>query len=223
MAIDFRHVQFDTSNPEPRCPCILLLDVSGSMTGPPIDALNAGLQAFKEALSDDNVAKSRVELAIITFGPVTIKQEFVSASHFEPPFLQIEGDTPMGAAINLALDKLDERKQLYRQNGISFFRPWIFLMTDGAPTDGQVWQSAAQRVREAESKKKVAFFAVGVAGADMDKLRQISVREPVLLQRLEFEKMFLWLSSSLASVSQSRPGEDVPLQSPMGPKGWATP
>jgi uncharacterized protein YegL len=221
MAIDFNKVQIDTSNPEPRCPCVLLLDVSGSMSGAPINELNAGLHAFKEGLCDE-VARLRVEVAIITFGPVAVKQDFVSASQFEPPLLQSEGDTPMGAAINLALDKIDERKQLYKDSGISYYRPWVFLITDGGPTDGNVWQTAAQRVREAESQKKLVFFAIGVAGAEMNTLRQLSVREPVRLQGLEFQKMFLWLSSSLANVSRSRPGEDVPLQSPMGPKGWAT-
>jgi uncharacterized protein YegL len=219
MAIDFKSVQFDTSNPEPRCPCVLLLDVSGSMTGAPIEELNLGLQAFREALTDE-VAKSRVELAIITFGPVAVKQDFVSASQFQPPSLEPEGDTPMGGAINLALDKLDERKQIYRQNGISYYRPWVFLITDGAPTDGDVWLTAAKRVREAESRNKVAFFAVGVAGADMSTLRQISVRDPVRLDRLKFKEMFEWLSSSLTSVSKSRPGEAVPMQSPL--QGWAT-
>ncbi len=54
MAIDFGKVEFD-DNPEPRCPCVLLLDTSYSMSDAPIFELNAGLQAFKEALSDDDL------------------------------------------------------------------------------------------------------------------------------------------------------------------------
>lgn len=222
MAIEFGNVGLDTSNPEPRCPCVLLLDTSGSMDGQKMAELNAGLRAFKDGLTDE-VAQLRVEVAIITFGPVLVKQDFISASQFQPPTLEVDGATPMGTAINLALDKLDERKQLYKQKGISHYRPWVFLITDGQPTDGDIWQSAAQRIRDAETRKKVAFFAIGVEGADMEILRQLSVRDPVQLRGLEFTKMFVWLSSSLASVSQSRPGEDVPLQSPMGLKGWATP
>ncbi|HEY3375892.1 MAG TPA: hypothetical protein VGL77_00225, partial [Armatimonadota bacterium] len=34
------------ANPEPRCPCVLLLDVSGSMRGNPIQELNQGLIQF---------------------------------------------------------------------------------------------------------------------------------------------------------------------------------
>lgn len=220
--IDFTSVQFDTSNPEPRCPCVLVLDVSGSMTGAPISELNAGLATFKDSLCEDEVAKLRVEVAIVTFGPVQVKQDFVSASQFNPPLLEPEGSTPMGAAIQLALDRIDERKQIYKQNGISWYRPWVFLITDGAPDNNDPWQAAAQRVRDAESNKKLSFFAVGVSNANMETLRQLSVRDPVRLQGLEFKKMFMWLSSSLSGVSRSRPGEEVPLQTPMGPKGWAT-
>ncbi len=148
-----------------------------------------------------------------------VTQDFVTANQFVPPMLEPTGDTPMGTAINLALDKVDDRKQVYKQNGISYYRPWVFLITDGAPTDGNVWQAAAQRVREAESNKKVAFFSVGVGGADMSVLEQISSRQPLKLQGLNFQEMFVWLSSSLGGVSRSKPGEEVPLQSPMG---WAS-
>lgn len=220
MTIDYDRVEFDGTNPEPRCPCVLLLDTSGSMSGQPISALNEGLRVFKEELSEDSLAMLRVEVAIITFGPVTVRQEFVTTEQFEPPVLEPTGATPMGTAINLALDKIDERKQVYKQNGISYFRPWVFLITDGGPTDGDVWQTAAQRVREAESRNKVAFFSVGVEGADMGVLEQVSARQPLKLQGLNFREMFVWLSSSLGSggVSGSNPGDEVPLQSPMG---WA--
>jgi len=204
------------SNPEPRCPCILLLDVSGSMSGRAIDELNAGLAAFRDELSADSLAVKRVEVAIVTFGPVRVEAPFTSASTFFPPVLKAQGDTPMGAAILQAIDMVRDRKQEYRANGISYYRPWVFLITDGAPTDS--WQSAAEAVREAERSKQLAFFAIGVGGADMDVLRGISVREPLALDGLQFRNLFSWLSSSLRSVSRSTPGADVPLASP---KGWA--
>ena len=204
-------------NPEPRCPCVLLLDTSGSMSGAPITQLNAGIQAFQGALQQDELAKLRVEVCLIGFGPVNLLQDFVGAGEFVAPTLAPTGDTPIGAAIELALDKIDERKQSYKANGISYYRPWIFLITDGSPTDD--WKPAAQRVQEAEANKKVAFFAVGVENADLSTLGQITPRQPLKLQGLSFREMFVWLSSSLTSVSRSSPGEEVAIQSPAG---WAT-
>ena len=210
-------VEFDTSNPEPRCPCVLLLDTSGSMYGRPIEELNNGLAAFQKSLQHDDLAAMRVEVAIVTFGgDVEVAQDFVSAHEFQAPRLSVSGQTPMGAAVEQALDMIQQRKAVYKQNGVPYYRPWIFLLTDGAPTDG--WQNAAQRIQEEESRKSVAFFAVGVYGADMDTLGQIATRQPVGLKGLHFREMFEWLSVSLTSVSHSQVDEQVPLESPIG---WA--
>ncbi len=205
------------SNPEPRCPCILLLDVSGSMSGRPINELNAGLVTFRDELLADPLALKRVELGIVTFGPVHVEQPFTNAANFFPPILFAQGDTPMGAAITKALDMVEERKREYRANGISYYRPWIFLITDGAPTDE--WQAAANKVFRGEEDKRFAFFSIGVQGADMKTLAQISVRQPLPLQGLQFRELFSWLSSSLRSVSRSTPGTEVVLEAP---KGWTS-
>src|SRR3954468_7487961 len=82
-------------NPEPRCPCLLLLDTSGSMRGKPIEELNLGIRAFKDELSADPMASKRVEVGIITFGPVQIVTDFQTADVFQPPTLETTGDTPM--------------------------------------------------------------------------------------------------------------------------------
>jgi uncharacterized protein YegL len=188
------------------------------MAGAPIIELNAGLQAFKSDLQADEVAMQRVELSIITFGPVEVHAEFHTADGFEPPMLQAGGNTPMGEAIMRGLDMLEARKKDYRQAGVSYFRPWVFLITDGGPTDQ--WQAAAKRVRAGEQSKAFAFFAVGVSGADMQTLAQICnpSRPPLGLTGLHFRELFRWLSSSLGGVAKSRPGEAVALAAP----GWAS-
>jgi uncharacterized protein YegL len=200
-------------NPEPRLACVLLLDVSQSMRGNPIAELNDGLRTYKQELVADSLARKRVEVAVVTFGG-TVQNlcDFTIAEDFQPPTLTANGDTPMGAALKQAMDVIQQRKSIYRENGLAYFRPWIFMITDGGPTDP--WKQAAKDIKEGESKKAFVFFAVGVEGANFEVLKQISVREPLKLQGLNFRDLFQWLSASQRSISQSTPGEKVQLPHP---------
>lgn len=208
-------------NPEPRCPCVLLLDTSASMTGSPIQALNEGLETFRDNLITDELAKKRVEVAIISFdNQVKIVQEFITADQFENPVLTAQGQTYMGTAINKALDMIAARKSEYRNNGITYYRPWVFLITDGEPQgeSEKAVKEATDRIEKEENNKHVAFFAVGVEGANMDRLGEIVQRTPLKLRGLDFREMFIWLSASMQQVSHSKVDEQVALP----PPGWGT-
>ena len=208
-------------NPEPRCPCVLLLDTSGSMQGDPIEALNQGLLSLKDELLKNSLASRRVEVAIITFDTnVNIVQDFVTADQFNPPILTAQGLTTMGAGIHKALDMVEDRKSLYRANGIAYYRPWVFMITDGEPQGelDHLIEQAAQRLQVDEANKRVAFFTVGVENANMMRLNQLAVRTPLKLKGLNFIEMFVWLSASMSAVSHSQVDEQVALP----PIGWGT-
>lgn len=209
-------------NPEMRCPCILVVDSSWSMVEQDaIGELNVGLVAFKDDLERDEMAKKRVEVAIVSFGgKVDIVQDFTGVETFYPPKLRASGETPAGEALMTSMRLLRERKALYRANGVSYFRPWIFFLTDGRPTDE--WHTAAAAVREGEAAKSFVFFACAVRGADMATLSQIAPenRPPVRLIDTQFVEMFRWLSSSLSAVSHSNGPDDRVALPP--PTGWSS-
>lgn len=217
--VSFEQIPFGSddfaNNPESRCPCLLLLDTSGSMGGMPIQQLNEGVLTLKNELIQDSLASKRVEVAIVTFGPVNLQSDFTTVDNFFPQTLTAEGDTPIGAAITMGIDMIAKRKQVYKENGVGYYKPWIILITDGAPTDN--WSHAAQLIKEGEEKNAFAFFAIGVEGASMDTLTKLSVRSPIKLKGLMFREFFLWLSSSMKMVSSKNPGTPTKL---LPPSGW---
>lgn len=226
MTADLEQLPFNASefvdNPENRCPCVLLLDTSGSMQGQPIEELNEGLAQFKRELLNDEMAAKRVEVAVIGFGPVQVLADFATPDVFTPPKLEANGDTPMGAAIQQAISLVEQRKQEYKQYGIAYYRPWIFLITDGEPTDA--YGPAVQALQEGQRRKSFEFFAVGVKGANISVLKQMSgERPPLTLKGLQFREMFRWLSNSLSSKSRSQElNAPVAVENPTAPQGWAS-
>jgi uncharacterized protein YegL len=217
--VPFGNMEF-ADNPEPRCACLLLLDTSESMKGDKIRELNAGLVEFALQLRADAMASKRVEVAVVTFGPVEVVQQFVTADSFLAPDLKATGNTPMGAAILRAAELIAQRKKAYRENGIGYYRPWIFMISDGAPTDDV--RRAQDVIKQSEKSKSFMFYSVGVSGADMNALANISVRQPLRLKGLAFNQLFVWLSHSLSSVSRSQTSDTPPLENPTGPDGWAS-
>lgn len=214
-------VKINEDNREPRQPLVLLIDTSGSMSGDLPDVAQ-GVAGLRAALGRDAVARNRVELVVVTFGgEVTVHGDFGEAAVFEPPVLSAAGATPMAAAIEQALDLVDLKKRAYKESGLEYYRPMLFLITDGEPTDVARWPEAVRRVRDAERAKKILLLCVGTKSANFDKLRDLTPdRTPLRLKEAQWETMFQWLSRSLQARSRSRPGEETPLEDPTGPAGW---
>lgn len=214
-------VEFSNAQ-HPHCALVVLVDTSGSMSGNMTD-VNEGMKTLKDELMADDLASKRVDLAIVTFGgSAQIIHNFSNIEDYEPPVLSAGGGTPMGDAILMASEMIETRKQQYKDKGVDYYRPWIFMMTDGEPTDMQQgdakWSQVTKLVYEGETKKKFMFFAVAVDNADMDTLKQIAPqnRPPVRLKQGKWNDLFSWLSKSQSSISSSNPGEQIKLESPTG-------
>ncbi len=213
------------NNPTARVPVCLCLDVSGSMFGEPISELNRGVQLFYNAIKDDEVAMYSAEICIVTFGgnDAICLEDFASLElQPDPPVLKANGMTPMGEAVNMALNLLEQRKNEYKDKGVDYYQPWLVLMTDGEPNGNSGELSRAiQRTVDLVNSRKLTIFPIGIGpDADMSTLAKFSPnRAPLKLQGLKFREFFSWLSKSVSKTSQSTPGESVKLDVE-GIKGW---
>jgi len=200
---------------EPKCPCILLLDISGSMQDEPILALTQGIEVFSKDLKSDPLTASRVEIAIITFGEsVQVVQDFVKAADFAPPHFVPAGNTPMGEAVVQAFKLLDKREGEYSAQGIPHYRPWIILITDGEPSDyrSEFWKGAVKLSHEGDASKRCMFYGIAVNLADQRKLTELcpSERHTRTMIGLDFTVLFSWLFSCLQGVSRQKPSTKNP-------------
>ena len=206
------------NNQEQRLPCILILDTSASMSGDPINELQSGLKYFESDVKSDDDASQRVQIMIIKCGgDAEIISDWTDAESFETPDLIANGMTPMGAALDLAAEEIEKRKKEYRDNGISYLKPWIFIISDGAPNDN--WESSAANFKQLEKDGKFTTFTIAVEDADQRILSKFSVREPQKLEGIEFNKLFEWISRSVRIGSQKVNDSD---KTSLPPIDWAS-
>lgn len=203
-----------SDNTEQRTPCVLVLDGSSSMRrGGAIHQLNAGLEVLERELKSDPVALTRVHLLIIVAGgrgEATIVTDWCDAIDFVAPEISANGNTPLGAAMNLALDRIEQRKAKMDSVGVSSTRPWIFLISDGEPNDSD-WQAVAEQCRKTEENRKVAIFPIGTKGANLEALSSFSTKPAKKLDGLKFSELFEWLSRSVSAASVTTPGTNVQM------------
>lgn len=198
-------VELNDENPDPRVACVVLVDVSGSMSGQPIAALERGFAAFTDYLNTEALASKRVEVAVVTFGSVaTVLVPMQEARMVRPARFTASGRTNMAAGIHLALDIIEDRKDAYKAAGLQYYRPWILILTDGEPNQ-EGFEQAVARLNAIEMARGVTIFAVG-AGPQVNyqQLARLSCqRSPAPLDGLKYEELFEWLSASLSNVSNS--------------------
>lgn len=213
------------NNPTARIPVCLCLDASGSMDGKPIRELNEGIKLFYDAIEEDEIAKYSAEISIVKFGgEATCIEKFSSVENKEDiRKLNAIGGTPMGEAVNVALDLLEDRKKEYSNNGVDYYQPWLVLMTDGQPNGmKRELERAIERVNKLVEEGKLTVFPIAIGeNADIKVLERFSKdRKPLKLQGLKFKEFFAWLSKSVSNTSKSMIGDKVKLDID-GLKGWA--
>lgn len=195
-------------NPSERLPCVLVVDTSGSMEkNNAINDLNEGLRTFADGINNHAKARQSVRLKLIRCGEtVETLVDWTDASSFDPPLLQAEGGTPLGEAVNFALDEIEAEKRRLDEAKISRKRAWLFIFTDGDPTDE--WQSAAARCRQLEQSKSLSCYGIAVNGAKVENLAQFSEKNPVArLNSEKFISFFKVLTEQMKVSSGAAKGE----------------
>ena len=183
-----------------RLPVYLLLDTSGSMTGEPIEAVKNGVQMMVHSLRQNPQAIETAFVSIITFNSEA-KQliPLTDLASFQTVDLKAAGTTALGAALSLLADKLENEvtKTTLEQKGD--WKPIVFIMTDGVPTDD--WQAGFQKLK-AVKKGLIVGCAAG-NNADDKVLKEIS-DQVVRLSNTDADsisKFFQWVSASIATTS----------------------
>ncbi len=183
-----------------RLPVYLLLDTSGSMTGEPIEAVKNGVQMMVHSLRQNPQAIETAFVSIITFDSEA-KQliPLTDLASFQTVDLKAAGTTALGAALSLLADKLENEvtKTTLEQKGD--WKPIVFIMTDGVPTDD--WQAGFQKLK-AVKKGLIVGCAAG-NNADDKVLKEIA-DQVVRLSNTDADsirKFFQWVSASIATTS----------------------
>lgn len=210
---DYDFAKEQPVNYEQKCPCLLVLDTSGSMNGGPIEDLNKGLEVLQAAIAADSVAAQRLELGIVTFdSTVDTVQTFTQVNGLELPRLAARGSTCLVDGVRSGIEMIEARKKWYRETGQNYYRPYLILITDGQPDSDQDVEGLRRELKEGVEGKHFEFWPFGVTGADMELLNSLSPKnKPLSIKDADFQGFFKWLSASMAQVVRSRPGDKLDL------------
>jgi uncharacterized protein YegL len=219
-------VSFNAEQPENyerKVPCAVVIDVSGSMAGAPIDEVNAGLKVFEEDVLADATARTRVDLAVVTFASsCQTARDFGPVKQGSMPTLTATGSTRLVDGVRAGVRLLTDRLDWYASTGQDAYRPYLLIITDGAPdadqdVAGLTTELAALKTSGYESPRnpghprKFNIFTLGVDGADLSVLTRLSPTTPLRLEHTRFQEFFRYLATVTKSVARSREGDALNL------------
>ena len=183
-----------------RLPVYLLLDCSGSMFGEPIEAVKNGVQVLVSTLRQDPYALETAYLSIITFDSSAQQlTPLTELSAFQQPNIQASGCTALGEALSLLAAKADTEVTKTTPDQKGDWKPLVFIMTDGEPTDDLNKGLADFK----KGKWGMVVACAAGAGANTDTLKKITecVVSLDTADSATIKAFFKWVSASVSSGS----------------------
>lgn len=198
-------------------PVEFVLDNSGSMSGFPIQMLNQSVNRFSADVCKDPKASGLVDVAVLSFNEEpTVVQGFRPITELQPVQLTAGGGTNIPAALELAIDKMRERCNLYAENGIEIKMPYIILITDGY--GGDVTE-IARIIKQRTADKKMQLWVLAAKGYDKETVAKLTdgkrVFELVDEAGYDFTDFFDFMAISIKAVSTSSPDQRIHVDNPL--------
>lgn len=197
-------------------PVYLLLDCSSSMSGAPIIAVNEGLELVYKELMGDPQARESVWISLIRFASQASQDALMPIDQFVPPTLSANGNTAMGSAFQILVDSIKQDLAAKTGTQRGDYRPLVFLLTDGAPTDN--WQGPVQNLKALAGAQKPTIVALGCGGGvNAPMLKQVTDEVYLManVTRDQLKAFFKLMSGSIVSASRAAgAGGQASMQSP---------
>ena len=206
-------------NPSTRLPICICVDASYSMNfGSRMAQVNEGIRSFILEIKNNIYAVDAVELCIVSFGSnarvergfeLTTAKDRKTGVEYQYRDIVADGSTTMGQAVGLALAQIRERERMYQNCGITTYKPWLILISDGKATDSIREATASVLDLQRSGRLKVLCIGVGEEANDLSKFTMTG--DVIQLKDFALKEFFSWLSKSMSRQSRQMPETDFEI------------
>lgn len=193
-------------NFEQKCLCVFVIDTYGLKNDIVMDEVSSGIRRILDDLESDETSRNRIEVSFISYDclldDIRIIQDPVPISHaIIPPLISTNDYASIIKAVYMAMDVVEKRKEWYKITGIPYYRPWIFLISNGLGLLSCNFDEIAGRIRQDAHNKRYAFLSIYTKDAEVSLLQEIGMDTPIMsLDSFNIKDCFQWFSSSMSEI-----------------------
>ena len=179
---------------EPHMAVLFLIDISGAMTGKPINEVINAMNRFREEIIKNKELKDVLDVAVVEFNStVRVVQEFVPVEFMEPVSFLTYGSSNRKLGLQMAINMIGERRRFYRHAGTEPYCPYLILITDDGCSDESI-DDITNRLHQYDKEQKLKLWILLTKGSDLKRIKDKKITERVLsLESINISKMFDWI------------------------------